>query len=304
MIGQRLRFTLIGEKGNFTVTNLWNITDARSLGACVLWDGPFECYLIGCSFYQSAIGLANVNGTGYSYVEDCLFESMNKNFGSDGNAPPVVINPENSLALGAIIAGTAIAGPNGAWPDGSKYYFTNAAYFQSPVLTYLPSINGVGSDTLLRIQSSSNLFNFTYGGGLNLASLTASGPISGNGASVTSLNAGNLASGTVPTARLAALGAQYANALTNNNSYSAVFTAGITAVASSIVGANASPAASAVWEMRSTTQGMLPPRMTKAQRNTISSPATGLVVFQTDGNVGLHQWDGANWDLMAFSADP
>jgi hypothetical protein len=41
------------------------------------------------------------------------------------------------------------------------------------------------------------------------------------------------------------------------------------------------PAASAKLEISSTTQGFLPPRMTTAQRNNISSPVEGLMIFNT-----------------------
>jgi hypothetical protein len=37
-----------------------------------------------------------------------------------------------------------------------------------------------------------------------------------------------------------------------------------------------------IWQVESTTQGILPPRMTTAQKNAIGSPATGLRVFDTD----------------------
>jgi len=55
------------------------------------------------------------------------------------------------------------------------------------------------------------------------------------------------------------------------------------------------PNASAVLDLTSTTQGLLPPRMTQAQRSAISSPTTGLMVYQTDGTSGLYFHTGSAW---------
>jgi len=53
------------------------------------------------------------------------------------------------------------------------------------------------------------------------------------------------------------------------------------------IGATGSPDASAIVDATSTTQGLLPPRMTKAQRDAIATPGNGLHVYQTDaGNYG------------------
>jgi hypothetical protein len=43
----------------------------------------------------------------------------------------------------------------------------------------------------------------------------------------------------------------------------------------------ATPAASAILDLTSTSRGFLPPRMTSTQRDAISSPATGLTIFNT-----------------------
>jgi hypothetical protein len=66
---------------------------------------------------------------------------------------------------------------------------------------------------------------------------------------------------------------------------------------------NSSPAASAKLDIVSTTQGVLLPRMTKTQRDAISSPATGLMVYQTDNTPGLRVWNGTNWMRYTETAD-
>ncbi len=53
------------------------------------------------------------------------------------------------------------------------------------------------------------------------------------------------------------------------------------------IGTN-TPNASAVLDLTSTTKGLLIPRMTSAQRAAIVTPATGLLVYQTDGTPGLY----------------
>ena len=52
---------------------------------------------------------------------------------------------------------------------------------------------------------------------------------------------------------------------------------------------------SALLNLDSTTRGFLPPRMTSAQRTAISSPATGLIVYQTDGVEGLWLRASTGW---------
>jgi hypothetical protein len=53
--------------------------------------------------------------------------------------------------------------------------------------------------------------------------------------------------------------------------------------------------ASSMLDVSSTTKGVLIPRMTNAQRNAIASPATGLMIFQTDGTPGFYYYDGSVW---------
>lgn len=53
--------------------------------------------------------------------------------------------------------------------------------------------------------------------------------------------------------------------------------------------------ASAMLDVKSTDQGFLPPRMTQAQRDGISSPAAGLLIYQTDETPGYYYYTGTDW---------
>jgi len=61
-----------------------------------------------------------------------------------------------------------------------------------------------------------------------------------------------------------------------------------------------SPTSSAVLEASSTTQGFLPPRMTKAQRDAIASPVSGLMIWCTDNLGGeIEVYNGSIWLNMS-----
>lgn len=64
------------------------------------------------------------------------------------------------------------------------------------------------------------------------------------------------------------------------------------------IGTN-SPNASAALDVTSTNSGMLTPRMTEAQKLAIASPATGLLIYQTDNASGFWFYNGVAW--MQFS---
>lgn len=54
--------------------------------------------------------------------------------------------------------------------------------------------------------------------------------------------------------------------------------------------------ASALLDVKSTDKGVLIPRITRAQRDAISTPATGLLVFQVaPDSIGLYYYNGTGW---------
>lgn len=60
-----------------------------------------------------------------------------------------------------------------------------------------------------------------------------------------------------------------------------------------------SASASAIVDVTSTTQGLLIPRMTTVQKAAIGTPATGLLVFDTDLN-SLEMYNGAAWEPVTI----
>jgi hypothetical protein len=60
---------------------------------------------------------------------------------------------------------------------------------------------------------------------------------------------------------------------------------------------------SAMLDVKSNDKGFLPPRMTQTQRDDITSPATGLIIYQTDGTAGLYQYNGTEWTPVSVTAD-
>ena len=107
--------------------------------------------------------------------------------------------------------------------------------------------------------------------GVNFTGTTTGGTVSGE---YLPLSGGTVTGGTI-----------FQSGLTANTFYS-----------SGQVGIGTSnPNAAAIIEIASTTQGVLFPRMTKVQRDAITSTPIGLMLFVTDDNEGLYIYKTSGW---------
>jgi hypothetical protein len=61
------------------------------------------------------------------------------------------------------------------------------------------------------------------------------------------------------------------------------------------------PDVSAQLDIASITKGLLMPRMTAAQRIAIVTPATGLLVYQTDVTAGIYVFSGGVWTIIGVT---
>jgi hypothetical protein len=59
---------------------------------------------------------------------------------------------------------------------------------------------------------------------------------------------------------------------------------------------------SALLDIKSSTKGILIPRVTSAQKTAIVLPATGLLVYQTDGTAGFYFFNGSSWAPLSSAA--
>jgi len=65
----------------------------------------------------------------------------------------------------------------------------------------------------------------------------------------------------------------------------------------------ATPGASNLLDLTSTTKGFVLPRMTKAQRDAIATPVAGMMIYQTDNTPGLRVYNATNWMRFTETAD-
>ena len=80
-----------------------------------------------------------------------------------------------------------------------------------------------------------------------------------------------------------------------------IFCLSIASYAQVGIGIN-TPEPSAQLDVSSTERGFLPPRMTSAQRDLIATPATGLLIFQTDNTPGYYFYNGTAWAALGVAS--
>ena len=148
---------------------------------------------------------------------------------------------------------------------------------------YVMTCDALGNATWEPISAatpSSGVTSITVGNGLSADSSTGAVTIVFTGSTSSSGDYLPLSGGTVTG------GTVFQSGLTANTFYSS----GQVSIGTS------NPNAAAIIEIASTSQGVLFPRMTIAQRNAITSTPVGLILFVTDGdNEGLYIYKTSGW---------
>jgi hypothetical protein len=216
-------------------------------------------------------------------------------------AGSTVTNQYGFVAANTLVGATNNYGFYGAIPSGTNrwnlYMVGTAANYMAGQLligttttsVFALDVNTGGINGIAEVARFASTGNGAAGRGVGVI---ISAPGSTNTVSVARLV--GYQESTSATANNASFAIQVANSSGTLTEYLRINNAGGVGIGASTI------VASARLQVDSTTQGFLPPRMTATQRAAISTPAEGLVVFQTDGTIGLYVYANATWRTLAM----
>jgi hypothetical protein len=233
-------------------------------------DGAFS----GTSIYGTGLTATTVSATTYQNLPVSAVTSGTGISASTSNGTVTITNTSPDRTV-TITGGTNIQ-IAGSYPNfGVNFTGSTGSSFTGGTVTGPTNFtNGLTANTI----SATTYYNLPAQSGLTIGTTSITGGSSGQ---VLFHGSGNVV--------------QETNSLTFD---SASTTGQLRFVSGGLVyspsGAASWSSVSAGFEVQSTTKGFLQPRMTSAQRDAISSPATGLTVYQTTDNY-LSLFNGTNW---------
>jgi hypothetical protein len=220
------------------------------------------------------------------------------------------------LEIGTNVQAPLVAGTDYLAPTGSAASLTNFPTLNqnttgnAATATTAGNITATTNTTLISLSNLATVGTITSGVWSGTAVAIAKGgtgltSAGNNGQVLTSTGSGTLTWTTIDASTLSGTTLKSTitgSSLTSVGTIASLTTGAITNSGKVIVGASSAASASAVLEASSTTQGFLPPRMTKAQRDAIISPAAGLTIWNTT-YVQLEVYNGSLWVNMNGTSD-
>ena len=256
----------LGGNSDFNLTGSFPWFEAQVISGNAPVTGQSVDYVSVSTISQSAIG----------DNRDLIFTSNN-----GGNIPYNTSTGVFTLSANKTYLFQAQIRSNGASADGSyiEYGFVDAI---SNTLLVNGTQTITSSTTRTAGFGSNPVINFIYTPTSNQTVKLRT--------TATTVGTQNITSGTANITQIGSSAIINPWVLSGNNVYNTTGNVGI---------GTATPNASAILDLSSTTQGILIPRMTSSQRAAIANPVAGLVVYQTNANPGNYVYNGSSWDVLS-----
>ncbi len=321
------------DSASFPATgNYWTIYRANNNSKHYNWNG--STYVLGTKRGRTAIGrsmesIYNAYSDGNMYTE--LHDVYVDPLGSQKRISSYTINTSNgNIGLYRTVSGESLRIPGGvgqAPPDitywsvepgtfggtdatGGMGTSIQTARIEYGGLTNMTTILGTYMNGLLFSGYTNLYFGNATLNNFSVSSFTASGAITANTIVTTSqMESRNnfffVGGSDYNLLKVDGTGFHikgYAGTSTVSTYFDDVTNLYIKDATNVTIGTNAGDG-TAILNVVSTTKGFLPPRMTKTQRDAISSPSAGLVIYQTDNTPGLRCYNGSSWMRYTETAD-
>lgn len=284
--------------------NVYGVYADATLGtntAANRWAG----YFVGRGYFSGNLGVATTSPTSSLHVvtgnvDGLRVESSNSGYLEVGKTGAGRWRMTNAYSLADVFE--ILYGAAGAVPTSSRltiHTTGNTGIATAVDAGYKLDVNGTMrvQGTELRLDNSTtgtiNLYsttpviNFFSGGGYSI----------GRSGTAMTWNAGGSINFQISSNDAYGVSAANGHVWRTANSGGAALMRLDTGGSLSIGNSSTAAASSSILDLTSTSKGFLPPRMTTAQKNAITSPATGLVIFDTTLNK-LCVYTGSAWETV------
>jgi hypothetical protein len=251
-------------------------------------------------FENDGAGIASIVRGSSAYTS--LGGNNSFNFGTEGSAPITLFTNNNARYT---ITGTGLHTWTNNMNSGTNTDFTFTQNARTAGVPTMFTITG-GAHTSLTAGSSITELNVNLARTVQWASNTSVTAYRGLYVQAPSALAFASATGTITTASTVSISGAPAvgtNAAITNPLALYVESGNSSFVTGVIIGGATITNASALLDLQSTTKTIILPRMTKTQRDAITTKVAGMAVYQTDNTPGLRVYNGTNWMKYTEATD-
>ena len=232
-----------------------------------------------------AISISQATTSANGYLSSTDWNTFNGKQTALGYTP---LNTANPAYTGILSTGTLTYTPSGLFLSAQQ---SANSYIQA---VFQNSNAGTTASADVVVNNDLSTDSTYYGNfGMNSSGFTGSGSFNLPNATYLSATSGDLVLGTTTSNAIRFV-------LNGGTSDIATISGTLVSInGASVIGAT-SIVATAQLQVDSTTKGFLPPRMTSSQRTSITTPATGLIVYQTDSVEGLYINTSTGWRTLTM----